>query len=111
MMAKPEKLEPTRSGRAGAGRRGLRRRAAAQAALVLGLVIVLAAFDGGAPLRAEGLWCASVTGPDGGFVNCGYSSWRQCQAALSGQGGICHLAPTSASGHRAARPRQEIRNR
>jgi hypothetical protein len=64
-----------------------------RAVLLLGAVIVLAALDAHAGARAEGLWCASVQGPDGGYVSCSYASWQQCQAALSGQGGICHRNP------------------
>lgn len=38
-------------------------------------------------------WCASVQGPDGGYVSCGYVSYDQCVAALSGIGGVCHPNP------------------
>jgi hypothetical protein len=62
-----------------------------RAGLVLGAAIALT--FAGAPTRAEAQWCASVEGGNGGFVSCGYSSWQQCRAALSGQGGICHLDP------------------
>jgi hypothetical protein len=73
-----------------------------RAVLMLGAVIVLLALDAGAGARAEGLWCASVQGPDGGYVSCGYASWQQCRAALSGQGGICHRNPGG-----GARPRRD----
>jgi hypothetical protein len=73
-------------------------------ATMLSVVIVLAALDAPAPARAEDLWCASVQGPDGGYVSCGYASWQQCQAALSGQGGICYRNP-GANGQRP-RPRR-----
>jgi hypothetical protein len=66
------------------------------AALTLGLILVAGAPDARAQVRAEGAWCALVQGPDGGYVSCAYSSWRQCQAALSGLGGICHLNPAGA---------------
>jgi hypothetical protein len=45
------------------------------------------------PTHAQAGWCASVTGPDGGFVSCGYASWQQCRAAVNGQGGICYRDP------------------
>jgi Protein of unknown function (DUF3551) len=64
---------------------------AARAALALGIAVVAALVA--APSRAQAGWCASVTGPDGGFVSCGYKSWQQCRAALSGQGGICYPEP------------------
>ena len=59
----------------------------------IALAVALAAALVAAPSRAQAGWCASVTGPDGGFVTCGYVSWQQCRAALSGQGGICYPEP------------------
>src|SRR5438477_8222543 len=50
--------------------RGLAQFAAGLALVAAGLVL-----DGAAPARAEGPWCASVTGPDGGYVLCNYASW------------------------------------
>jgi hypothetical protein len=64
---------------------------ALRAGLVLGAAIALTFAS--APMRAEAQWCASVQGPDGGFVSCGYRNWQQCRAALSGQGGICYPDP------------------
>jgi hypothetical protein len=61
------------------------------AGLALGIAVVAALVA--APSRAQAGWCASATGPDGAFVNCGYASWQQCRAAISGQGGICHPNP------------------
>ncbi|HEV2956189.1 MAG TPA: DUF3551 domain-containing protein [Xanthobacteraceae bacterium] len=61
--------------------------------VALALAIAMAAALIAAPTRAQAGWCASASGPDGGFVNCGYASWQQCRAALSGQGGICHADP------------------
>jgi uncharacterized protein DUF3551 len=58
-------------------------------ALGIGILAVLVA----APSRAQAGWCATAFGPDGGFVNCGYASWPQCRAAVSGQGGICYANP------------------
>jgi len=72
------------------------------AVCMLGVAVILAALGTPAPARADGLWCASVQGPDGGYVSCGYSSWQQCQAALSGQGGICYRNP----GANRPRPRR-----
>jgi Protein of unknown function (DUF3551) len=59
------------------------------AGLALGIIAALVA----APSRAQAGWCATAFGPDGGFVNCGYATWQQCRAAVSGQGGICHANP------------------
>jgi hypothetical protein len=60
---------------------------------VFALVIAIAAALFAASGSAQAAWCASVTGPDGGFVSCGYVSWQQCRAAVSGQGGICYPEP------------------
>jgi Protein of unknown function (DUF3551) len=61
----------------------------------IGLALAIAAVAAlvAAPSRAQAGWCASASGPDGGFVSCGYASWSQCRAAISGQGGICHPSP------------------
>jgi Protein of unknown function (DUF3551) len=66
-----------------------KRAARARLALCTGIVAALVA----APSGARAGWCASATGPDGGFVTCGYATWQQCQAAVSGQGGICYRSP------------------
>jgi hypothetical protein len=74
-----------------------------RAGLVLGVAIAAALT--GAPAHGQARWCASVQGPDGGFVSCGYVSWQQCRAALSGQGGICHRDP-AAGANRPPFPRR-----
>ena len=33
-------------------------------------------------------WCAEY-GPGHGGINCGFTTFRQCQAAISGNGGFC----------------------
>ena len=38
-------------------------------------------------VRADGTWCAQYGSPGG--TNCGFYSFEQCQAALSGNGGFC----------------------
>lgn len=35
-------------------------------------------------------WCAQYGGKMGGAQNCGFSTFAQCQAALSGNGGFCN---------------------
>lgn len=35
-------------------------------------------------------WCAQYGGRMGGSQNCGFSTFAQCQAALSGNGGFCN---------------------
>jgi hypothetical protein len=34
-------------------------------------------------------WCAFYSGNMGGARNCGFSTYEQCMAALSGNGGFC----------------------
>jgi Protein of unknown function (DUF3551) len=38
--------------------------------------------------RAEGTWCAQL-GLKGGATNCGFYSFQQCMATVSGNGGFC----------------------
>jgi hypothetical protein len=69
-----------------------RRGRARQLALGAGIMVAMWAWDNA---RADGPWCASVQGPDGGAVSCSYTTWRQCMASLGGVGGVCHLNPAS----------------
>ena len=34
-------------------------------------------------------WCAVYGGRGGGGTNCGFSTWDQCMATVSGIGGFC----------------------
>jgi len=34
-------------------------------------------------------WCANYGGRFGGASNCGFSTWNQCMATVSGIGGFC----------------------
>jgi len=43
--------------------------------------------------HADGTWCAQYGGFGG--TNCGFYSFQQCQAALSGNGGFCQRNPWS----------------
>jgi hypothetical protein len=38
-------------------------------------------------VRADGSWCANYGGRGG--TNCGFYSYQQCMAAISGNGGSC----------------------
>jgi len=38
-------------------------------------------------------WCAVYGGRDGGARNCGFVSFEQCMATLSGMGGFCQENP------------------
>jgi hypothetical protein len=61
------------------------------AALVLGAVLAFAAADANNGLKAqnEAAWCAA----DPDAVSCGYYTYQQCMAAISGIGGYCHRNP------------------
>ena len=52
-------------------------------------------------------WCAQYGGRGGGGTNCGFYSYQQCTAALSGNGGICSRngAESSSWGDRESRRR------
>lgn len=60
------------------------------------LLVILAAaaaalWAGTSPSRADGPWCATLSGGRlGSAENCGFYSWEQCQAYISGIGGFCH---------------------
>jgi hypothetical protein len=54
-------------------------------------------------------WCADYTGRNGGGgTNCGFASWVQCQAAISGVGGWCYPNPHY-RGEAPPRRRQRLR--
>ena len=53
-------------------------------------------------------WCANYGGRGGGGTNCGFYSFQQCIAAVSGTGGFCtqNYAETQGSG---SKPRKRYR--
>jgi hypothetical protein len=55
------------------------------AALVIGLAV---SASGGASAEVVYPWCAYYSGKPGG-TNCGFSTFEQCQWAISGNGGFC----------------------
>jgi Protein of unknown function (DUF3551) len=60
-------------------------------------IVLVAAALAALPLtssgaRAEGTWCAYDTK---GTTNCGFYSYAQCMAALSGLGGSCVPNPNN----------------
>jgi hypothetical protein len=57
---------------------------------------------------AEGTWCARYS-IQGGGNNCGFYSFQQCMAAVSGVGGFCQRNLFSANGA-AAEPRRRYRS-
>jgi Protein of unknown function (DUF3551) len=70
----------------------------------LGVVVATAATDTAATAQNYP-WCALYSGDFGGATNCGFSTWQQCQADVSGIGGFCepnntYVAPTLQSKRR-----------
>ena len=63
--------------------------APAGAVLALGATLPAATPADAAPFPTR--YCAQYKG---GAENCGFSSFAQCLAALSGNGGMCFVAPT-----------------
>ncbi len=61
-------------------------------------------FLGAMPAHAEAPWCAY--GVKGGGTNCGFYSYEQCMATLSGNAGYCARNPWYSSGARDSRRRQ-----
>jgi Protein of unknown function (DUF3551) len=57
------------------------------------LAVFVAVFTIGAPAQAQNYpWCAEYTGGMGG-TNCGFTTFQQCQATVSGIGGFCTQNP------------------
>jgi hypothetical protein len=58
--------------------------------LTLGILGSMTAF--GTVAEAQNYpWCAEYGGGDmGGGTNCGFTSYEQCMATLSGMGGFCN---------------------
>ena len=59
-------------------------------------ILVIGVFVGvglsGAGAYAQNYpWCAIYSGGMGGTRNCGFSTYEQCRAAVSGNGGYCAL--------------------
>ncbi len=51
---------------------------------------LLAAAMIGTPAQAQNYpWCAYYSGRGGGGTNCGFTSYQQCMATISGIGGFC----------------------
>jgi hypothetical protein len=50
---------------------------------IAGLFLFISAITA----HADGQWCANYGSGPG--INCGFHSFAQCQAALSGNGGLC----------------------
>jgi len=60
--------------------------------------------------HAQGSWCANYGSPAGG-TNCGFHSFEQCRATVSGIGGFCQGSPGVASYGIVREPRRRVRRR
>jgi hypothetical protein len=69
---------------------------------VLSLVLAMSPLS---PAWAEGSWCAQYGGGNGG-TNCGFYSFDQCMAAVSGNGGFCRQNGFYGYQNSARRPRR-----
>jgi hypothetical protein len=67
----------------------------ARLALLTVLISIGTVLDAGSADAAP--WCAHYAQPEGGSVVCSFATLSQCQASVSGVGGIC----TGNPGHRA----------
>jgi hypothetical protein len=62
--------------------------------VVAASVVGVAALAGAGETQArEYPWCAILTDRDGSAENCGFVSYQQCAAYLSGIGGYCQPNP------------------
>jgi tetratricopeptide (TPR) repeat protein len=70
-------------------------------------LIIVAAFVLGAPAKAkEPGWCATYRN---GGNNCGFNTYEQCMAAISGIGGFCNRSPYAEPDKPAARKERKER--
>jgi uncharacterized protein DUF3551 len=75
---------------------------------LLGVLFVTAAIT--TPAQAQSYpWCAYYGGRFGGASNCGFSTYQQCLATVSGIGGYCqpntmYVPPPSRHRHDRAHP-------
>jgi Protein of unknown function (DUF3551) len=81
-----------------------RSNAAKKIALMFGIA-TLVGLTGTAAHAQNYPWCSQYTGAMGGSMNCGFSTYEQCQANVGGIGGFCirndTYQPTrGARGHR-----------
>jgi hypothetical protein len=56
-------------------------------------------------------WCADYGGKMGGSSNCGFSTYEQCMATLSGMGGFCNRNTQYVPGRSAPGSAERMRRR
>jgi hypothetical protein len=62
---------------------------------ILPMAVAFAVLLSSTGARADGTWCAHY-GTGFGGMNCGFYSFEQCRAAVSGVGGFCQANASSA---------------
>ena len=67
-----------------------------------GIAVLALIILGGTPALADGVWCGSMYGPDGGYVTCAYATREQCIAAANGVHGVCYENPANPASARDA---------
>jgi hypothetical protein len=82
-------------------------RAALRAALALAAVMAVGTLEA-TPASAQGAWCANYSGRAGG-TNCGFYTWEQCRATVSGVGGFCTPSPWATYYADQPLPRRKVR--
>ncbi|MGE0564022.1 MAG: DUF3551 domain-containing protein [Pseudolabrys sp.] len=69
-----------------------------------GLLLVLS-FVGVSPAAAQIYpWCSIYSGVFGGAENCGFTTYQQCMANVSGVGGFCQRNPLWVPPNERGRP-------
>jgi uncharacterized protein DUF3551 len=58
---------------------------------ILGVLVAIVCIE--KPAAADRPWCAYYDDTEGGFTNCGFSTYQQCLATVSGVGGSCGPNP------------------
>jgi hypothetical protein len=61
--------------------------------LLLILAVLVAIFCIEKLAAADRPWCADYDAQEGGFTNCGFSTYQQCLATVRGAGGSCGPNP------------------
>ena len=68
----------------------------AAAAAITGLGLMANGCTSSRPMNQP--WCAVMS--DAGSSECSYATWEQCEATVSGAGGVCILNPRGPDGGR-----------
>jgi hypothetical protein len=58
---------------------------------IIALSFCALALAGGVGPAAAGAWCAYYE--DSGGTDCGFATWQECEADISGNGGYCAANP------------------